>query len=59
VATAIHTVCAQLDMVDDQLSVIAGMLAKQSPKVETMLRDAADELLAFTSFPPAHRQKIW
>jgi putative transposase len=28
-------------------------------KVETMLRDAAEDLLAFTGFPPAHWKKIW
>jgi hypothetical protein len=31
--------------------LIAGMLGRQSPKVEAMLRDAADDLLAFTAFP--------
>ncbi len=36
----------------DQLGVIAGMLGRQSPKVETMLRDAGEDLLAFTDFPP-------
>jgi len=45
--------------VRDQLEVIAGMLGRQSPKVETMLRDAAEDLLAFTSFPPGHWKKIW
>jgi putative transposase len=61
VAAAIRTIFAQpkADMVRDQLSVIAGMLGRQSPKVETMLRDAADDLLAFTSFPPGHWKKIW
>jgi putative transposase len=61
VAAAIRTIFAQpkADMVRDQLGVIAGMLGRQSPKVETMLRDAADELLAFTSFPPGHWKKIW
>jgi hypothetical protein len=47
------------DTVRDQLGVIAGMLARQSAKVETMLRDAAEDLLAFTSFPPTHWKKIW
>ena len=46
-------------MVRDQLGVIAGMLGRQSPKVETMLRDAATDLLAFTEFPVAHWKKIW
>jgi putative transposase len=35
------------------------MLGRQLPKVETMLRDAAEELLAFTAFPPSHWKKIW
>ena len=61
VAAAIRTIFAQpqADMVRDQLGVIAGMLGRQSPKVETMLRDAAEDLLAFTSFPPGHWKKIW
>jgi putative transposase len=61
VAAAIRTIFAQpkADMVRDQLSVIAGMLGRQLPKVETMLRDAAEELLAFTAFPPSHWKKIW
>ena len=46
-------------MVRDQLEVIASMLGRQLPKVETMLRDAADDLLAFTGFPPGHWKKIW
>lgn len=61
VAAAIRTIFAQpkAEMVRDQLEVIATMLGRQSPKVETMLRDAAEDLLAFTSFPPAHWKKIW
>lgn len=61
VAAAIRTIFAQPnpDMVQDQLGVIAGMLGRQSPKVETMLRDAAQDILAFTSFPPGHWKKIW
>ena len=45
--------------VRDQLGVIAGMLGRQFPKVETVLRDAAEDLLAFTAFPVAHWKKIW
>ena len=61
VAAAIRTIFAQPDAahVREQLGVIAGMLGRQLPKVETMLRDAAEELLAFTAFPPAHWKKIW
>ena len=35
------------------------MLGRQFPKVEAMLRDAADDLLAFTGFPLGHWKKIW
>jgi putative transposase len=61
VAAAIRTIFAQPDAahVREQLGVIAGMLGRQSPKVETMLRDAAEDLLAFTGFPSAHWKKIW
>lgn len=61
VAAAIRTIFAQPDAahVREQLGVIAGMLGRQSVKVETMLRDAADDLLAFAGFPTAHWKKIW
>jgi putative transposase len=61
VAAAIRTIFAQPDAahVSEQLDVIAGMLGRQLPKVETMLRDAAHDLLAFTGFPPSHWKKIW
>ena len=52
VAAAIRTIFAQPDAahVREQLGVIAGMLGRQSAKVEAMLRDAAEDLLAFTAF---------
>ena len=61
VAAAIRTIFAQpdADHVRDQLDVVAGMLGRQFPKVETMLRDADDDLLAFAGFPVAHWRKIW
>ena len=60
VAAAIRTIFAQPDAthVHEQLDVIAGMLGRQFPKLETMLRDAAEDLLAFTSFPPGHWKKL-
>ncbi|MEU2612826.1 IS256 family transposase [Micromonospora sp. NPDC007271] len=60
-AAAIRTIFAQPDAghVREQLDVIAGMLGRQLPKVETMLRDAAEDLLAFTTFPVSHWKKIW
>ncbi|MGR6921116.1 IS256 family transposase [[Actinomadura] parvosata] len=61
VAAAIRTIFAQPtpQMVRDQLGVIAGMLGRQFPKVEAMLHEAADDILAFAAFPPAHWKKIW
>ena len=61
VAAAIRTIFAQPDAhhVHEQLDVIAGMLGRQFPKLEVMLRDSTEELLAFTSFPPSHWKKIW
>src|SRR5689334_3745980 len=61
VAAAIRTIFAQPDAehVHSQLDVIAGMLGRQFPQVETMLRDAEDDLLAFTGFPVSHWKKIW
>ena len=61
VAAAIRTIFAQPDAqhVRDQLDVIATMLGRQFPKVESMLRDAAVDLTAFADFPVAHWKKIW
>src|SRR4051812_1036316 len=61
VAAAIRTVFAQPDAehVHSQLDVIAGMLGRQFPQVEAMLREAKDDLLAFTAFPVSHWKKIW
>ena len=61
VAAAIRTIFAQPtpDTVREQLSTIAGMLGRQFPKVETMLREAADDVTAFADFPQAHWKKIW
>jgi transposase-like protein len=61
VAAAVRTIFAQpdADHVRDQLQVIAAMLGRQFPKVEEMLREAADDLTAFADFPVAHWKKIW
>lgn len=61
VAAAVRTIFAQPDQpsVRSQLDVIAGMLGRQFPRVETMLRDACDDLTAFTGFPTQHWRKIW
>jgi transposase-like protein len=35
------------------------MRGRQLPAVETMLRDAREELVAFTDFAVAHWKKVW
>ena len=61
VAAAVRTIFAQPDAahVREQLEVIATMLGRQFPKVETMLREAAEDITAFADFPAAHWKKIW
>jgi transposase-like protein len=61
VAAAIRTIFAQPDAahVRSQLDEIARMLEIQFPDVAAMLRDAGEDLLAFTAFPIAHWRKIW
>src|SRR5918995_6712231 len=61
VAAAIRTIFAQPDAehVHAQFDVIAGMLGRQFPAVEAMLREAADDLLAFTGFPVSHWKQLW
>jgi putative transposase len=61
VAAAIRTIFAQPDAehVREQLDTIAGMLGRQLPKVESMLREATDDITAFADFPVPHWKKIW
>jgi putative transposase len=61
VAAAVRTVFAQPGPVHvaEQLDTIATMLGRQFPKVEQMLRDAADDITAFAGFPVSHWKKIW
>lgn len=61
VAAAIRTVFAQPSPVHvrDQPDTMAAMLGRQFPKVEAMLREAADDITAFASFPVSHWKKIW
>jgi putative transposase len=61
VAAAIRTIFAQpdADHVRSQLDEVARMLEGQFPDVALMLRDAAEDLLAFTGFPLAHWRKVW
>ena len=60
VAAAARTISVQPDAgsVRAQLDTIAGMLGRQFPKVEAMLRAAADDITAFADFPAAHWKKI-
>ena len=61
VAAGIRTIFAQPDAqhVSEQFDVIASTLGRQLPKVEAMLRDAREDLLAFTGFPISDWTKIW
>jgi putative transposase len=61
VAAAIRTIFAQPDVahVREQLDTIAAILGRQLPKVEAMLREAADDITAFADFPVPHWKKIW
>lgn len=61
VLAAIRTIFAQPDEahVREQFDTIATMLGRQLPVVETMLRDAEEDLLAFASFPTEHWRKVW
>ena len=53
VAAAIRTIFAQPDTkhVIEQFETIAAMLGWQLPKVEQMMREAREDLLAFAAFP--------
>jgi putative transposase len=61
VAATLRTIFAQPGpaQVREQLQVIATMLGRQFPKVETMLHEAADDITAFAAFPLGHWKKIW
>jgi putative transposase len=56
VAAAIRTIFAQPDAerVREQLDTIAHMLGRQLPKVESMLRDAADGITSFADLAVPH-----
>uniref|UniRef100_UPI0009C064E2 IS256 family transposase n=1 Tax=Mycobacterium avium TaxID=1764 RepID=UPI0009C064E2 len=61
VAAAIRTVFAQPDAehVRAQLDTIAGMLARQFPKDETMFSEGAADITACADVPVAHCKNIW
>jgi putative transposase len=61
VIAAIQTIFAQPDAkaVHDQFDRIVRTLETQFPEVATMLTDAEEDLLAFSTFPEAHWRKLW
>ncbi len=61
VAAAVRTIFAQPDAaaVGKQFDRVATMLETQFPEVATSLRDAREDLLAFSAFPLEHWRKVW
>jgi transposase-like protein len=61
VIAAIQTIFAQPDAraVREQFERIVATLDDQFPDVATMLTDAKEDLLAFSTFPEAHWRKVW
>ena len=61
IAALIRTVFAQPDhdRARAQLDDIVGQLEPFAPEVARRLADMADDLLAYTAFPPVHWPKIW
>ena len=61
VLAAIRTIFAQPDAihVHEQFETITVMLGRQLPKVQAMLEEAREDLLAFATFPTDHWKKIW
>ncbi|CAN5763313.1 IS256-like element IS1553 family transposase [soil metagenome] len=61
VLAGVRTIFAQPDAasVRAQLDEVADKLAPGFPAVAAMLRDAREDLLAFTAFPVPHWRKIW
>lgn len=61
VAAAVRTIFAQPDAthVRSQLGEVVRMLSDRFPDIAAMVDDAAEDLLAFTSFPQAHWRKLW
>jgi len=61
VAAAIRTIFAQPDgpSAREQFDDITAKLERMLPKVAAMMREAKDDLLAFTAFPQAHWRQLW
>jgi putative transposase len=60
-ASVIRAVVAQpgAEHVRTHLGTVAGLLGRQFPTLETMLREAGGDLTAFAGFPVSHWKKIW
>jgi len=56
----VRTIFAQPDqgMARRQLELVAEHLEGRFPKVAELLREAAEEVLAYMAFPPGHRRRI-
>ena len=61
VAAAVRTIFAQPDAsaVGEQFERVTTMLEAQFPDVAASLRDAREDLLAFSAFPLEHWRKVW
>jgi putative transposase len=61
VAAAIRTIFAQPDAahISQQLDVVADTLSFTLPNVASLLLEAKEDLIAFSSFPMAHWPKLW
>ena len=61
VAAGIRIIFAQPDPahVSEQFDVIVGMLKRKARKVESIMHETIEDLLACAGFPPAHWRQIW
>lgn len=60
VAALVRTIFAQPDRASarQQLEQVASSLERRFPQVASLLREAAEEVLAYMDFPPEHRRGI-
>ena len=61
VTAAVKTIFAHTDPDDvaEQWDQVTATFAESFPKVTAMMREAKTDVLAFTTFPQGHWQKIW
>lgn len=61
VATLVRSIFMQPDAESarSQFARVVEQLMPKAPKVATLLRDAREDLLAFTAFPKEHWRQIW